>query len=781
MNEQGKNLKILHVDDNEDFLKVFILIFRKYLDIVSINNGEEALSLFDNNRFDAVVVDFEMPCMNGIELLKKIKAKNPDIPVIFYTGQGNEEVAREAFLAGASDYFTKETSAFIHKEKFLNSIRKAVEVRKSNEALKLSKEKNRELFNNLQIQKELGVRLSKATDLDEGLKICVETAIRISEMDSGAVYLYDELNDYFNLSYYEGVSEEYIQNVIKLPKDNPVIMMVSEGKPIYTFDSKLPIDFRKKNKEEAIKCGGIIPFFHEGKIVGTLNVSSHVFEEVPAKYRGILEGIASQVGGAITRLKVEEALREHKRFLESIFDAISVSIAIFDKNGYFVRGNSAFVQLFKYLPPPEYSLFNDPLMSSNGYLEEILRIPSGHKVTIPGIWYNLHEMNPELPDRPFLLKGTAFPILDEKGKLKYIIGIHEDITESHKMQKALKESEEQYRTTINAMSEWVHVIDREHRIVLINDSFLSAVSKLGYETEISGKTVFDAFPFLNDNVRDEYDWVFENSKTLTTEESVSIHNTQIYTETTKIPIFENGKVIRIATIIRDITDRKNMEIILHNRNRELNDFTHRVSHDLKNPLNILRGYITAIKEQPEIFDEFYDRVIIQTDKIGSFIDNLLKLSKAGQIIGEKSQIDLNMLIKNTFSSLEGGNQSVKLNIPSPLPIIKGDLKSIEEVFGNLVSNSLRYRDNSKENLDIEIGSEIQDSIVRIFFTDNGRGIDPNNKEKIFEPGFTINKKKGSGFGLSIVRKIIEAHDGSIQVESAGENRGSTFIISLPLN
>ncbi len=781
MDEQGNKLNILHVDDNEDFLKVFILIFRKFLNITSTNNGEEALQLLNNTDFDAIVVDFDMPGMNGIELLREVKKKNPYIPVIFYTGQGNEEVAREAFLSGASDYFTKETSAFIHKEKFLNSIRKAVEVRKSNDALRISEEKNRELFDNLRIQKELGVRLSKATSLDEGLKICVETAVNVSGMDSGAIYLYDELTECFNLSYYEGVSGDYARQMRKMDINDPVVTAVSGGKPFYTNHKGLPEDLRNKIKHEAIRCGGIIPFFYESKIIGSLNIASHILEEVPENIRDTLEGIVSQVGGAISRLKTEEALKEHRRFLENIFNTISVSIAIFNKDGHYVRGNRAFIELFRFPPSPEYSIFTDPIMNSHGYLNDIKMLSSGHKVNIPRIWYNLHEMVPDLPDRPFLLKGTAIPVMGDNGELLYIIGMHEDITETYKMQKAMKESEEQYRTTINAMSEWVHVIDRENRIILINDSFLEVMEKLGYETNIAGKLVFDAFPFLEEGVKDEYKWVFEKGKTLITEESVIINNIEIYTETRKVPVFENEEVIRIATIIRDITDRKNMEIFLQNRNRELNDFTHRVSHDLKNPLNILKGYVTAIKENPEIFQEYYDRVIVQTDKIGSFIDNLLKLSRAGQIIGEKSQIHLDSMFNNAFSFVDGTNQSIEFIIKSPLPIIKGDQKSIEEVFSNLISNSMKYRDNTKENLTIEISSEIRGSTIKIFFKDNGLGIDAANLEKIFEPGYTMDKKRGSGFGLSIARKIIEAHDGKLQVESAGKGRGTTFIISLPFN
>ena len=136
---------ILHVDDESDFLELFTITFKNHFKIVSVQNSWEVIEKIRKEKVDAIVTDYEMPQLNGLELLKIVKDQYPDIPVILQTGQGNEEVAREAFILGASDYFTKDFFSFAHKEKFLNSILKAIEIKRVAE----EKRKAEEIIRNL--------------------------------------------------------------------------------------------------------------------------------------------------------------------------------------------------------------------------------------------------------------------------------------------------------------------------------------------------------------------------------------------------------------------------------------------------------------------------------------------------------------------------------------------------------------------------------------------------------------------------------------------------------
>jgi PAS domain S-box-containing protein len=126
---QRKGIHILHVDDNKDDLTIFkynLTSFDKDIYIRWASSGEEAIKILQNEEFDCIISDYEMsPGMKGIDLLKCVRREYPNIPFIFLTGQGNEEIAAEAFRQGANDYYTKEYS-LIYFRRILNSINQSI-------------------------------------------------------------------------------------------------------------------------------------------------------------------------------------------------------------------------------------------------------------------------------------------------------------------------------------------------------------------------------------------------------------------------------------------------------------------------------------------------------------------------------------------------------------------------------------------------------------------------------------------------------------------------------
>jgi signal transduction histidine kinase len=98
---------------------------------------------------------------------------------------------------------------------------------------------------------------------------------------------------------------------------------------------------------------------------------------------------------------------------------------------------------------------------------------------------------------------------------------------------------------------------------------------------------------------------------------------------------------------------------------------------------------------------------------------------------------------------------------------------------NLITNSIKSRDPQKKEIIIEVEFEQENNKLSIHIKDNGLGIEPKNLKKIFTIGFTTRRNKGTGFGLPICKKIVEAHGGSIFAESESKNQGATFVITLP--
>jgi diguanylate cyclase (GGDEF)-like protein/PAS domain S-box-containing protein len=148
---------------------------------------------------------------------------------------------------------------------------------------------------------------------------------------------------------------------------------------------------------------------------------------------------------------------------------------------------------------------------------------------------------------------------DNDGKITGIKTTMVDVTESKKMEEALRESELQYKTTINSMRDAIHVVDADLRIVFCNNALQKWLEDIGIKTNITGKILLDVIPFLSDKVRNEYRQVFESKETLTTEEHINFMGKEFVTEVRKIPIEENNNIVRVLTIIRDITDRRKTE------------------------------------------------------------------------------------------------------------------------------------------------------------------------------------------------------------------------------
>jgi len=126
-------LRILHIDDNRDFAANFCGIFTQWFRIFSVENCNEALAKLEDNKFDAIIAECNLSRTNGFEFPGILKDRFPHTPLIFYTGECNAQIAREAIKSGASDYFVKDLDNPVHIKKFKNAIRAAIEEKRLEE------------------------------------------------------------------------------------------------------------------------------------------------------------------------------------------------------------------------------------------------------------------------------------------------------------------------------------------------------------------------------------------------------------------------------------------------------------------------------------------------------------------------------------------------------------------------------------------------------------------------------------------------------------------------
>jgi signal transduction histidine kinase len=341
------------------------------------------------------------------------------------------------------------------------------------------------------------------------------------------------------------------------------------------------------------------------------------------------------------------------------------------------------------------------------------------------------------------------------------MGIARDITKRKSIEESLKKSELLYRTLAENIPYCCLVLFKKDLEILF----------------IGGGSPHMLFGDICDP-KDAFWDIFEEDALVAMEsgfrhalkgvkQSFEICHGPRYFDVFTLPIENNrGKVDMGMAMIHDITDRKGIEEELRLQKKELSDYAHIVAHNLKNQLITINAYAQLILDDDEDTKTFAKNLMKSVKRVNEYISGQLRLAEAGRNIGDLAEIDLNHVIdrigKNFLIEIESEN----------LPVMVGDPRNIEEVFINLVSNSLKHGRASK----IYISSNSDDKWHRILFEDNGVGIDERILDKVFELGFSTD---GSGFGLAIVKKIIDSHKGNIRVIQEN-GRGASFEISFPV-
>jgi len=234
-----------------------------------------------------------------------------------------------------------------------------------------------------------------------------------------------------------------------------------------------------------------------------------------------------------------------------------------------------------------------------------------------------------------------------------------------------------------------------------------------------------------------------------------------------------------------------------NVSREMNlarlksDFVANVSHELRTPLALIRLYAETLElgrlTAKEKYQEYFRIIREESERLTALINNILDFSRieAGRKEYEFKETNLPELVRSTLDSyrfqIEQNGFAFEENISRDIPPVNVDREAIARSLLNLVNNALKY---SKDRKYISVSLYRTNGSVKLEVRDHGIGIPPGEQEKIFEKFYRcgdplVHNIKGSGLGLALVRHIVRAHGGDVQVESAPE-KGSKFTIALPL-
>ncbi len=259
------------------------------------------------------------------------------------------------------------------------------------------------------------------------------------------------------------------------------------------------------------------------------------------------------------------------------------------------------------------------------------------------------------------------------------------------------------------------------------------------------------------------------------------------------PIKKGKKTIAVQGVMRDITERKQMEKELvqaleelKRTNKELDDYTYTVSHDLREPLITIQGLSEMLYRKygdklERSMVAYIRRISSASQWLERLVSDLLELSRAGKKTGEFKEVRIKSILGLSLKSLESllKKKQIELIQPPDFPKVRGDKIGLLQVFNNLIDNAIKYI-GSQSRPKIEVGWSKDKDCYLFWVKDNGMGIKREDQEKIFNVFYRGSgaSKEGTGIGLSIAKKVIESHGGKIWVKSR-PGRGSTFYFTIP--
>ncbi|MFA5400364.1 MAG: PAS domain S-box protein [Dehalococcoidia bacterium] len=347
------------------------------------------------------------------------------------------------------------------------------------ERLKQESAERKKAQEEMRVQRDLAVALNGIENLDEALKLCLDTAILVSGMDCGGIYLADPVALGFNLAVSRGLSDDFVRQVTYYKDSEPNALIIKNGVPVYSTYNEIDEPTDEIRQAEGLKGLGVIPVIHDGRAVACLNIASHVLDEIPFNARSVVEAIAADLGTFIAHITDREALKESEERYRTLFAGTPNPILVKDMEGNYIDGNDAALAFLE-CTREEFLAMNvkntlPPYLDEDWYanLRKIWEI-GGTVERDYYVWGKIKVL--ELTLTPLQVRGR-----------KIVFGIGRDVTEKKKAEKELRESEEKYRLLVENANE---------AIAVVQDSIVKYVNDRTFEIMLHSREEFLSRPFI---------------------------------------------------------------------------------------------------------------------------------------------------------------------------------------------------------------------------------------------------------------------------------------------
>lgn len=500
----------------------------------------------------------------------------------------------------------------------------------------------------------------------------------------------------------------------------------------------------------------------------------------PVAAQGIVRDISHQKAS-------EEKLIESENRLASLVVNLDSGIVLEDENRNIVLTNNKFCELFGINASPKDLVGLDCKVASeqnkilfknpDAFIERMRAIDANKKVVLGD------EL--EMVDGKILERNYTPIVIGEKSK--GYLWTFTDVTLKRTYRKSLEAQKQKYYNIIANMNLGMVELNNNDEILMVNQSF---EKMSGYtEAEVIGKNARTLFAAEDaDILKNEREKRKEGISNSYEFKAICKKGKTRHWLVSGAPNYNiDGEVIGSIGIHLDVTDTKSLELQkekllekLEKSNDELQEYAHIVSHDLKSPLRSINALVSWLKEDNQgslDATSLQNFALIEStlEKMEQLITDVLNYSSVGADNSVKVDVDLNSMVNELVSMLYIPDH-IEFKSLNVLPNIKGDKTKLQQVFQNLISNSVKFID--KECGSITIDVEDFKSHYKFSIKDNGIGIEKKYHDKIFKIFHSLKKSKdSSGIGLSIVKKIINLHEGEIWLDSE-PNVGTTFYFTL---
>ncbi len=691
------------------------------------------------------------------------------------------------------------------------------------------------------VQRDLGLALHSAMNLDRALHLCLDAALLVSDMDSGGIYLFDDATGELRIRCHRGTSDEFVAAANCYGPDEPSVEIVAAGETIYAKYDDVDVPKDENRANEGLRAFGLLPLVHESRVIGCLNVASHSSDDVALLAQCGLEGIAFQIGSVVVEALAVDALRRSEEKFRGFFSTTRDGIIIATTDGVVEDANPAFLNMIGYTLDEFRGMSLKDITPErwHGKDDEAFR----GQVAAKG-FANEYEKECIRKDGSVIpVSICAWRVKGEAGARDLNWGSVRDITE--------RRTAEEVQSVLFNISEAVGSADTlEELLGIIREQLGRLIDTANFYVALyDDETGLYTFPYhvdvcdetptepvrLEDSVTDfvrrtgePYLINEQTQQRLEDEENITVYGNaspiwlgiplrstkgvfgivvvQSYEESElygerelELMRFVSGNIS--LAIERKQAEEKRRELedqIRHTQKLEsLGVLAGGIAHDFNNLLTGILG--NADLALMDLGMSGAARLSIEAvheaaGRAAELSGQMLAYSGRGYLAAEP--IDLNVLIKEMEQRLTASTSTsaiMSYSLAQNPPLIVGDATQLQQVIVNIVTNASDAIGDQNGKIVVTTGADWFDNsslteafkdeqlpegrYVYIEVRDSGCGIDDKTLSRIFDPFFTT-KFTGRGLGLAAVLGTVRSHNGGITVESV-PGEGTTFRILFP--